>query len=345
MAKKPEQRTRPTDQTESRKGDHVNIVLGKNVQYKKSAGFEEVDFLHCALPECDFGKIDLSCRFLGKKLDMPLIITAMTGGYGAAGKINSALATAAERHKLAFGVGSQRAMFENKGLMKTYYVRDVAPTVPILANIGGVQLRKYGAEAIAGLVSAIEADALAVHLNALQEIVQPEGDHDFTGVLAAIRKACEKLDVPVVVKETGAGISGDIAIKLRDVGVRYIDVSGTGGTSWSKVEYARNGTARGFEEWGIPTVASILMCKGILPLIGSGGVRSGIDAAKCISLGCDIAGAAHPFLKSMDSSAARVDATISEWAMQMRICAFLTGSKNYQELKTAKIVFRNTESA
>src|SRR3989338_4398320 len=269
-------------QTESRKKDHVDIVLKKDVQYAKQTGFEEIDFLHCALPECDFNKIDLSCRFLGKRLNAPLLITGMTGGYKDAERINKGLAAAAEKYKLAFGVGSQRAMIENPDLKRTYYVRDVAPSVPILANLGGVQLRKYSMDKIASLISIMEADALAVHLNPLQEIIQPEGDRDFTGVLSAIRKACVELGVPVIVKETGAGISSEAALKLKEAGVAYIDVSGSGGTSWSKVEYMRKGAIPGFENWGVPTVEAIMECKGILPLIGSGGVRNGIDAAKCI---------------------------------------------------------------
>lgn len=332
---------KPARQTESRKKDHVDIVLRKNVQYAKSTGFEEVDFLHCALPECDFNKIDLSCKFLDKKLDAPLLITGMTGGYRDAERVNKGLAEAAEKYKLAFGVGSQRAMIENSDLKKTYYVRDVAPSIPLLANIGGFQLKKYGIEKITSLVSLIEADALAIHLNPLQEIIQPEGDRDFAGIFLAIKNACEKLNVPVIVKETGAGISSEVAIKLRDAGVKYIDVSGAGGTSWSKVEYERKGFIEGFENWGIPTIAAILMCKGILPLIGSGGVRDGIDAAKCITLGTDLAGAAYPFIKSLESSASSLDTMAEKWINQMKICAFLTGSKNYEQLKKAKLVFKN----
>lgn len=324
-------------QTESRKKDHVDIVLSKNVQYGKAAGFEDLDFLHCAVPECDFNKIDLSCKFLNKRIKVPLLITGMTGGYRDAEHINQLLAKAAETYGLAFGVGSQRAMIENDALKRTYYVRDVAPSIPILGNIGAVQLPKYGVEKIEKMVSSIDADALAVHLNPLQEIIQPEGDRDFTGILKAISQLCESLSVPVIVKETGAGISSDVALKLKDAGVKYIDVSGAGGTSWSKVEYERKGFRPGFENWGIPTVAAILMCKGILPLIGSGGVRNGIDVAKCITLGCEIGGAAYPFIKAVEEN--NLKETVEAWISQMKTCAFLTGSKNYAELKKAKLVF------
>lgn len=326
--------------TESRKKDHVDLVLKKDVQYAKSTGLERVDFIHNSLPEINFDKIDLACEFLGKHLNYPLLITGMTGGYADAEKINKALAEAAEKFGLAFGVGSQRAMMENSSLKKTYAVRDVAPTVPLVANISGVQLKKYGLEKVSGLVSSIEADALAIHLNPLQEMIQPEGDRDFTGVLAAIKTACEKIGAPVIVKETGAGISQDVALQLKEAGVSYIDVSGAGGTSWSKVEYLRKGAIPGFENWGIPTLDAIIQCRGVLPLIGSGGVRNGIDAAKCIALGCDMAGAAYPFIKSLESRVLSLEKTIETWQLQMKTCALLTGSRNYGDLRKAKLFIR-----
>ncbi len=325
--------------TESRKKDHVDLVLKKDVQYAKSPGFERIDFIHNALPECNFNKIDLSCQFLGKRLNYPLLITGMTGGYKDAERINKGLAEAAEKFGLAFGVGSQRAMLENPELKKTYHVRDVAPNIPLIANIGGVQLKKYGLEKVSSLVSSIEADALAIHLNPLQEMIQPEGDRDFTGVLAAIAGACKNVGVPVIVKETGAGINQDVALQLKQAGVSYIDISGSGGTSWSKVEYLRKGFIPGFENWGIPTVAAIIQCRGVLPLIGSGGVRDGIDAAKCIALGCELAGAAYPFIKSFESSVSSLEKLIETWQQQMKTCALLTGSKNYDELRKSKISF------
>ncbi|MDO8553387.1 MAG: type 2 isopentenyl-diphosphate Delta-isomerase [Candidatus Micrarchaeota archaeon] len=336
------------NKTESRKKDHVDLVLKKDVQYAKFSGFERIDFIHNALPECNFDEIDLSCEFLGKKLSYPLLITGMTGGYKDAERINKSLAAAAEKFGLAFGVGSQRAMIETPELKKTYYVRDVAPNIPLIANIGGVQLKKYGLEKVSSLVSSIEADALAIHLNPLQEMIQPEGDRDFIGVLAAIKNACEKLGVPVIVKETGAGISQDVALQLKQAGASYIDVSGSGGTSWSKVEYMRKGAIPGFENWGIPTVDAIIQCRGVLPIIGSGGVRDGIDAAKCIALGCNLAGAAYPFIKSLESSSqvaprqpsSSLEVLIETWINQMKTCALLTGSKNYSELKKAKLFIR-----
>jgi len=325
-------------QTESRKKDHVELVVRKGGQYNKGAGFERIDFLHNALPEISLESVDLSTTFLGRKMRFPLLITGMTGGYADAERINRSLAAAAQKHGLAFGVGSQRAMIEKPALAKTYKVRDVAPDIPLIANIGAFQLKKYSSGQIESLVQTIEADALAVHLNALQEAIQPEGDTDFSGVLDAIKGICDRLKVPVIAKETGAGISQDTAIALKGAGVKYIDVAGSGGTSWSKVEYLRSGRVPGFEDWGIPTAESVIQCRGILPLIASGGIRSGIDGAKSIALGADICGAAYPFLKALAGDG--LEPSICVFTEQMRMCAFLTGSKDLAALKKAKLVFR-----
>jgi isopentenyl-diphosphate delta-isomerase len=326
--------------TESRKRDHIQIALEKDVQYSRATGLERAELLHNALPEVDFDAIDLSMEFLGKKIAYPLLISAMTGGYPEAKRINEELATAAEKHKMAFALGSQRSMLENPSLRETYCVRPVAPSIPVIGNIGAIQLKRYPVDKVLGLVSAIEADALAVHLNPLQEAVQPEGDRDFSGVLAAIGKLCEKSDVPIIAKETGTGISQDVALRLKEAGVAWIDVAGAGGTSWSKVEYARNGATPGFGEWGIPTLDSLVQCRGVLPMIASGGLRSGIDAAKCVALGAELAGAAYPFLKALDRSQARLDETISLWEAQMKKAAFLSGCRTRDELKKAKMVLR-----
>jgi len=323
--------------TESRKKDHVELVLKKGTQYSKSAGFERLDFVHNALPEISLDSVDLSTAFFGKKISYPLIINAMTGGYNDATKINKALAAAAQKHKIAFGLGSQRAMVEHPELTKTYRVRDVAPDIPLLANIGAFQLKKYSLQQIESLVQSVEADALAVHLNALQEAIQPEGDTDFSGVLDAIRRTCERLSVPVLVKETGAGMSQDVALELRSAGVKYLDVAGAGGTSWSKVEYLRSKGVPGFDDWGNPTVESIIQCRGVLPMIASGGIRSGIDGAKAIALGADMCGAAYPFLKALEGGDASLDRFIETFKKQMRVCAYLTGSRTLADLKKAKL--------
>lgn len=325
-------------QTESRKKDHVELVLKEGAQYGKKAGFERLDLVHNALPEASLESVDLSATFLGRKISCPLMITAITGGYADAEAINKGLAAAAQEHGIAFGLGSQRAIIEKPELAKTYKVRSVAPDVPLAANIGAYQLKKYAPEKIESLVSTIEADALAVHLNALQEVIQPEGDTDYSGVLDAIARTCEKISVPVIVKETGAGMSQDVALRLKCAGVKWIDVAGAGGTSWSAVEYLRSGTIPGFEDWGIPTVESVIQCRGVLPVIASGGIRSGIDCAKAIALGADMAGAAYPFLKALHQK--KLGQMIGTWQKQMKVCAFLTGSRNVAELKKAKMIFR-----
>jgi isopentenyl-diphosphate Delta-isomerase len=324
--------------TESRKKDHVELVVSKGAQYAKTTGFERVDFMHNALPEVALDGVDLSTQFLGKRLRWPIVITAMTGGYGDAEGINRALAAAAQKHGLAFGVGSQRAMIEKPELARTYKVRDVAPDVPIIANIGAFQLKRYDIRQIESLASAIDADALAIHLNPLQEVIQGEGDTDFSGVLDAISKTCDKMPIPVIAKETGAGMTQDVAIKLQKAGVKWLDIAGAGGTSWSKVEYMRQEAVPGFEDWGIPTVESIIQCRGVLPLIASGGIRSGMDGAKAIALGADLCGAAYPFLRALREHG--LDGYIETFQRQMRICAFLTGSRTHADLKKAKLIFR-----
>jgi isopentenyl-diphosphate delta-isomerase len=324
-------------QTESRKKDHVDLVVEKGAQYSKPTGFESIDFVHQALPEISFDSIDLSTKFFSKKVCFPILITGITGGYSDAERINKKLAAAAQKYGLAFAVGSQRAMLEKPELAKTYMVRDVAPDIPILGNIGAFQLKKYSSDQIDSMVQKIEADALAIHLNALQEIIQPEGDTDFSGILAAIKKTCDDLSVPVLVKETGAGMSQDVAIALKNAGARFLDVAGAGGTSWSAVEYLRGKSVPGFENWGIPTVESIIQCRGILPIVASGGVRTGVDGAKAIALGADMCGAAYPFLKALGDNA--LDQFVDTFQKQMKIAAFLTGSRNLADLKKAKLRF------
>jgi isopentenyl-diphosphate delta-isomerase len=318
------------EKTKSRKQDHLDICMGDGIEHSRKAGFECVEFLHNALPELNFDEIKLEAEFFGKKI-FPLMITAMTGGAAESGKINSELAKVAEKHCFALGLGSQRPMLEG-GNEKSYLVRKEAPSIPIIGNIGAAQL-EGNVEKLETLVSKIEADGLAIHLNVLQEMVQPEGDRNFRGILKNIDKVCRVVDVPVMVKETGAGINRDVALRLREAGVKWIDVAGGGGTSWSKVEYERGGVPRGFEEWGIPTAVSIMMCRDVLPLVGSGGIRSGVDAAKAIAMGASVAGASRPFLLAYEDKA--LDAVCAEWVLQMKICALLTGSRDVAGLKKA----------
>lgn len=321
--------------TGKRKADHVEIVLSRGAQYAKGAGFDQVMLVHNALPELDFDKVSMETEFLGRKLEAPIVIEAMTGGYPEGGKINRKLAEAAEKGGAAFGLGSQRAMVEKPSLKETYAVRDVAPSVPIIANIGAFQLKKYPIERIESMVSAVDADALAVHLNPLQEMIQPEGDRDFSGILDALARACARLSVPVIAKETGAGIGREAAAMLKHVGVRYVDVAGAGGTSWSAIEYQRGRGIPGFAEWGIPTAACVIAVSSVIPTIASGGVRSGIDVAKSIALGAEAAGAAQPFLAAYEKG--KLGHVLEEWKGQLKAAMFLTGSKNVAALRKAKV--------
>ncbi len=341
--------------TEKRKDEHIAFALKSNNQYSFSSEFDRVHLIHNALPEMDLKQVDLSTDFLGKKIDYPLLIVGMTGGTKLGKQINLALASIANKYNIPMGLGSQRAMLENPEVYDTYYIRDVAPSIPIIGNIGAIQIKKYETSAIAEMCEKINVDALAIHLNPLQEVVQPEGETDFSGVLDRIRELVKSLKIPIIVKETGAGISTDVANKLKGAGVKYIDISGSGGTSWSKIEYARSkskasknkitktnskyldldlDTVPGFENWGIPTLRSLFMTKHVMPIIASGGLRNGIDIIKSIVLGAKLGGAAYPFLKAFYNK--NLDQTLGLWIKQMKIASFLTGSKTYADLKNVK---------
>ncbi|MFH0890301.1 MAG: type 2 isopentenyl-diphosphate Delta-isomerase [Candidatus Aenigmatarchaeota archaeon] len=328
--------------TESRKLDHINIVLEKEVRNKNPSGFGDVELIHDALPEINFDNVDTSAEFLGKKLSAPIIISAMTGGTKEAEKINKNLAKAAEEFGIGMGVGSQRAMIENGKLLSTYYVRDVAPNIFLIGNIGAAQLVKgYGIEECRKAVEMIKADALAIHLNAAQELVQPEGDVDWAGVVDKVRIISKDLGYPVIAKETGAGISGDTAKKLEAAGVKAIDVSGAGGTSWTAVESFRNSRIGDtFNNWGIPTAVSVKWCKRSvkIPIIASGGVLNGLDAAKAIAIGADMCAVARPFLKAATISYEKTRIEVEKVIRELKIAMFLTGSKNLHELRNKKAV-------
>jgi isopentenyl-diphosphate delta-isomerase len=328
-----------------RKQEHINICLNDFVQYKKlKPGFDDVKLVYNAMPDMDYSKVDTSCMLLGKKLYVPLVIEAMTGGFEKAGHINKSLAMVAQKYGFAMGLGSQRPMLEKKELVSSYCVRDVAPDILLIGNIGITQLIKLyktkKMKKLDTLVQKPELNAMAVHFNPLQEIIQPEGDKDFSGTLKAVSALAthlKKYKVPVIVKEVGSGISAEVAKKLKKTGISMIDVAGAGGTSWSKVEYLRGrGKIKGFEEFGLPTVVSLLMCKKYLPVISSGGVRSGIDIAKSIVLGAEAAGTAQPFLKSYARN--RLETTAMEWTEQFRATMFLVGAKNVKELKKKKYI-------
>jgi len=318
-----------------RKDSHLAIAAKQEIQYRDSSGFDNLILVHTALPEINLKSIDCSTKFLGKTLSAPILITGMTGGTEKGGAINQKLAKAAEKSKVALGLGSQRPMLKDEKTKSFYAVRSMCPSVPLIGNIGAVNLREYPLDKIEWLVSSIEADALAIHLNPLQEAIQPEGDTDFSGVLKSIGKVCEILSVPVIVKETGAGISGPVAQKLFGIGVKYVECSGSGGTSWSKVEYARGGRLPGFEEWGYSSVLATAECAAMGPTLASGGLRSGLDVAKAIALGAKLGGAALPFYKASDPSA-----LANEWREQIKTAMFLCGAKDLSQLSQAPLLVR-----
>ncbi|MEM4554892.1 MAG: type 2 isopentenyl-diphosphate Delta-isomerase [Candidatus Anstonellaceae archaeon] len=317
----------------ARKKEHVDAAMKRQVEYLTSSGFSDIRFVHNSLPELDFDAIDTTCQLFSKKLAAPIIISGMTGGYPHAKKINLSLAVAAEKEGVAFGLGSQRAMLEHPETAQTYKVRKVAPSIPIIGNIGACQLSFFEPAKVQEALDEVEADALAIHLNPLQEMVQPEGDRKFSGILAKIEQFCKEISLPIIVKETGAGISGQVAVDLKKVGVAMVDVSGAGGTSWSKVEYLRSKQRPTFAEWGNPTSLCIAQCAGILPTIASGGLRSGLDAAKAIALGASFAAAALPFIKSKNPQL-----EIATWKQELATAMLLSGSKDLAALSKAKIV-------
>lgn len=333
--------------TSSRKLDHIRICLEKPVE-AEARPFEDLVLVHRALPEIDDKEIDTSCSFLGKRLKAPLIISAMTGGHPEVKEINVRLAEAAQEVSVALGVGSQRAALEDRSLEDTFSaVRDAAPDVPIIGNIGAVQLKRSGPEILERLAEMIDADAVAVHLNFLQESIQPEGDKDASGVLEAIRSvSCGS--VPVIVKETGAGISHEAASDLVRAGVKIIDVSGAGGMSWSGVEAYRAAEigdldleqmGRLFWNWGVPTPVSIVECKAAgAEVISSGGVRSGLDVAKSLALGASMAGTALPMLAPATKSKKAVVKAMKAYQRALRISMFLTGCEDLSQLYGSPIV-------
>ena len=338
-----------TPTTESRKLDHIRINLEQDVQFPRlTTGLEHVRFMHQALPELSLREIDPSVTVFGKRLDAPILISSMTGGTEMAREINRNLAQAAQRRNIAMGLGSQRAAIEDAALVDSYAIRDLAPNILLFANIGAVQLNYgYGLAQCQRAVDMVEADALILHFNALQEAVQAEGDIDFSGLLGQVESICKRLPVPVIAKEVGWGFSATAARQLADAGVAAIDVAGAGGTSWSEVEYHRAPTefharvARSFADWGIPTADAIRYArKGapMLPVFASGGLRDGIEIAKCIALGADMAGLASPFLRAASESAEAVCELIDELTAQLRIAMLCSASPDIKALRRAELL-------
>ncbi len=338
--------------TKRRKADHLNVCLEEDVQcHSITTGLEQYRFQHCCLPELNRSDIDLSTTFLGKSLQTPLLISSMTGGTDAAKQINTRLALAAQRYGLAMGVGSQRVAVENPEVADSFAVRAVAPDALLLANLGAVQLNySYGLEQCRRVVDWLQADALILHLNPLQECVQTRGDTNFHGLLAKIHTLCGQLPVPVIVKEVGNGISAVMAETLMQAGVAAIDVAGAGGTSWARVESVRATDAKQrrlgetFADWGIPTAECIVAIRSqqrSLPLIASGGLRNGLDAAKALALGANLAGMALPFLQAAAESEAALDELVAVLLAELTTVLFCTGNKTIAALQAAHCLVRS----
>ncbi len=333
----------------NRKDEHLSVVLGRRQkQTTKTNGFERIEFIHCALPELNLDHVDISTSFLGKRISAPILVSSMTGGPERAIAINENIARACEALGIPFAVGSQRVAIEDGqdgGL--GHGLRTLAPSVPILGNLGAAQFNcGYGPEQALRAVEMIGTDALYIHLNPLQEAVQPEGDRDWSGLFDKIVAVAEALPVPVAVKEVGSGISADLARRFVDAGITIIDVAGSGGTNWAAVEAARMADAseaaiaNAFADWGIPTAEAVFEVRAACPdatVIASGGIRSGIDVAKAIRAGADLAGQAAGLVHAANDSP---DALIQhfEAAMrQLRIVCFCTGSADLAALRSAKI--------
>lgn len=355
---------RTAAQTIQRKQRHVELCLNEDVDFAKRNGFERYDFRHNAAPELNFSEIDLATTFLGRKINYPLMISSMTGGYNGATQVNAMLAEACEALNIPLGVGSMRQALESEAHRESFaVVREVAPTIPIFANIGAPEVASGLTTAETKLLlDLVRADGLIVHLNAAQELFQPEGNTNFKGFLSELRKLCKRLPVPVIAKEVGNGISGEVAKRLIDAGARAIDVAGAGGTNWQKVEALRyeekfhrdeRFTEGGFAElmnWGIPTAECLEDLRALrrrkayrsVQVIASGGISNGVEIAKALALGADLAALAKPFLKA----AFEPDGveSIKKLAMRLmhdlRATMFLVGAKNVNALRNMKLTRR-----
>jgi isopentenyl-diphosphate Delta-isomerase len=341
-----------SDSTKQRKADHIRICLEEDVQFRAHSGLEKYRFTHRCLPEIDYADLDIRTTFLGKSLGAPLLISSMTGGTAQAQQINQRLASVAQTYGLAMGVGSQRVAIEQTNTAATFQVRSIAPDILLFANLGAVQLNYgYGAEQCQKAVDLLQADALILHINPLQECIQPQGDLNFSGLLAKIAVVCKKLTVPVIAKEVGNGISAAMAKQLINAGVQAIDVAGAGGTSWSLVESQRapndllKQLGQTFGDWGIPTAECLVDIHHTypqMPLIASGGLRNGLDVAKSIGLGAGVAGMALPFLQAADISEAAVIDRVDLLIAELKTAMFCTGSRQLSDLRQTGLLVKVT---
>jgi isopentenyl-diphosphate delta-isomerase len=336
-----------SDEIEKRKKEHLKIAVSSASQTGDN-GLSKYRFTHNALPEMDYNKIDIQVYFLTKKVLLPIFISCMTGEILEGGKLNKNLASAAQKYNIPFGVGSQRAAIEHPELAKFYEVRKYAPDIPILANIGLVQLNYgLGLSEFKKCVDMIQADALVVHINPIQEAIQPEGNRNFENLLPKLEKVVKGLKTPVIAKEVGCGLSYDVVKRLYNIGIKMFDTASWGGTSWPKVEGLRGNSDKSlgelFGEWGIPTAESIVACSEFrvkhkdITVLASGGIRNGVEIAKCLSLGADLVGIASPFAKAGLISQEEVEKLIEKYATELKITMFGVGAKNIKELKKIKL--------
>ncbi len=326
-----------------RKKDHVDLSVSGNVNYRQPTGFEDYQLIHNALPEVNLEDVSTQCTLLGRIFSFPLFISSMTGGYTEAGAVNAVIAEFCEVNNLPFGVGSQRIMLENEDEISSFsIVREKAPNAFIAANIGGAQLiGGLSKNNIQILIESIEADAVIVHLNPLQELMQPEGDRDFKGVEAGIKQLVKDASSPIIVKETGAGISGNAAERLLDLGVKVIDISGAGGTSWAKVENQRKQNSQDsniFDDWGNPTLQCLIEVQALkkeyeFEIIASGGIRSSFDIVKSLCLGAEFTAAAQPIIKAIDNDGYDgLEHLYNGWKEQTKIISTLLGCEKLDNL-------------
>lgn len=337
-----------SDQTGLRKDDHLRINFEEDVSFDVlTTGFEFYRFVHQALPEIDMDEVDTTTTFLGCRLALPLLIGSATGGTPRAGRINQMLAETAQEAGIGMGLGSMRAALEDSGTRWTFQVRRYAPNILLLANLGAVQLNyNYGPDDCQRIVDMVEADGLYLHLNPLQEALQPEGNTRFSGLLRRIEAVCKALRVPLIVKEVGWGLSKQAAQQLIGAGVAALDVAGAGGTSWSQVEMHRSKdpmqreVAATFRDWGIPTATALRIVREVapdIPLIASGGLRTGLEIAKALALGADLTAIAGPFIKAVDTSPQALRDHIESIRRQFRIAMFATAARDIPTLKQTSL--------
>jgi isopentenyl-diphosphate delta-isomerase len=338
-----------TDNTSKRKKEHLELSLNADVAFKnKTNGFDQYEFIHCAATEVELDKINFQTKIFKKKINYPFIISCMTGGTEEAENINSQLAIAAEELKIPIGVGSQRQALENKKFRNTYdIIRKNAKSIPVMGNLGAAELVKLKSfDSVKMLIDSIHADAFVIHLNPLQELLQPEGDPNFKGLIKSLRKLIKEIDTPIIVKEVGAGISGKTAAILLETGVKGIDVAGAGGTSWAAIEMLRNKSITNdyFWDWGLPTSFCLkenfkLKKDFNFILIGSGGINSSLEATKAFALGADYVASARTILKQLDKNG--IDGVVTlilEWFEAIKKIMFLTGSMTLKDLQKNKLI-------